>query len=188
MLSHLEKINALIATFDQPTERELDMLSAGRSFKKGEYLVQPDRVCTQSFWLLSGSCRKFYLHDGSEITTELYFADDLVVAFQSYVTQQPGREYIQAMTDVTAQATDYALFYDAKKQNPKLAELDLLITEYYALWLENRLFEFRTQSATTRYVNLLKKSPHIIQQIPLTIIASYLGISLETLSRIRARI
>jgi hypothetical protein len=63
-----------------------------------------------------------------------------------------------------------------------------MLTEYYAIWVENRLFEFHTKSATERYKDILHKSPHIIQNIPLTIIASYLGISLETLSRIRAKI
>jgi hypothetical protein len=50
------------------------------------------------------------------------------------------------------------------------------------------LFEFHTMTATERYLEILNKSPHVIQTIPLGIIASYLGISLETLSRIRAKI
>ena len=63
-----------------------------------------------------------------------------------------------------------------------------MMTEYYAMWLEQRLFDFHTLDAAARYQKLLQKQPHIIKNIPLTIVASYLGISLETLSRIRARI
>jgi hypothetical protein len=55
------------------------------------------------------------------------------------------------------------------------------------MWLEDRLFQFHTMDATKRYQILLENHPHIIQNIPLTFIASYLGISLETLSRIRAK-
>jgi hypothetical protein len=62
------------------------------------------------------------------------------------------------------------------------------MTEYYALWLEHRLFQFHTMDATERYALLLKDQPHFVQQIPLTYLASYLGVSLETLSRIRAKI
>jgi hypothetical protein len=63
-----------------------------------------------------------------------------------------------------------------------------MMTEYYALWLEERLFQFHTLDATERYKLLLEKQPHFVQQIPLTYLASYLGVSLETLSRIRAKI
>jgi len=62
------------------------------------------------------------------------------------------------------------------------------MTEYYVLWLEEKVFELHTQNATQRYETLLKKSPHIIQQVKLSQIASYLNISIETLSRIRAKI
>ena len=63
-----------------------------------------------------------------------------------------------------------------------------MLAEYYAMWVENRLFQFHTMTATKRYLEILTKSPHVVQTIPLTIIASYLGISLETLSRLRAKI
>jgi hypothetical protein len=62
-----------------------------------------------------------------------------------------------------------------------------MMTEYYAMWLEDRLFQFHTMDAASRYQKLLKDHAHTIQNVPLTIIASYLGISLETLSRIRAK-
>jgi CRP-like cAMP-binding protein len=92
------------------------------------------------------------------------------------------------LTDTVVSQTDFIAFQTAKADFPKLIELDLLMTEYYAVWLENRLFEFHTLDATQRYLHLLKEQSHIIQNIPLTYIASYLGISLETLSRIRAKI
>jgi hypothetical protein len=84
--------------------------------------------------------------------------------------------------------TDFTAFQSLKMKNRQLLELDFLLTEYYALWLEEKVFELHTQNATQRYQTLLKKSPHIIQQVQLTQIASYLNISLETLSRIRAKI
>ena len=101
--------------------------------------------------------------------------------------QKPSREFIQALTDTTISQTDFAAFQTAKQQFPKLATLDLMMTEYYAMWLEDRLFQFHTMDATSRYLKLIEDHPHIIQNIPLTFIASYLGISLETLSRIRAK-
>ncbi len=66
-------------------------------------------------------------------------------------------------------------------------ELDLLITELYTAWLEERLLEFQTLNATQRYEKMRQQTPHLIQQVQLTHLASYLGISLETLSRIRSK-
>lgn len=128
------------------------------------------------------------MNDGKEITTELYFENDLAISFDSYTLQQPSREFIEALTDVTVSINHYQAFQDAKAKHPKLLTLDLMLAEYYGMWVENRLFQFHTMSATERYLDIVNKSPHIVQTIPLNIIASYLGISLETLSRIRAKI
>jgi CRP-like cAMP-binding protein len=166
----------------------LQSISSEKIFKKGDFLLKQDQICTKSFFIQSGVIRKFYLDDGKEITTELLFENDIAVAFKSYTLQQPCREIIQAMTDVRVSVTDYTAFEKAKLDYPKLQTLDLMMTEHYTIWLEERLFQFHTLNATKRYLLLLENHPHYIQMIPLTYIASYLGISLETLSRIRAKI
>jgi CRP-like cAMP-binding protein len=185
---HLQNINRFIDNLDFKTLQMLESISVTKTYKKGDYLLQQDQICKNSYFIADGIARKFYLNDGKEITTELYFADDLAVSFDSYCLQKPSREYIQAITDITVSQTDYAAFQKAKTTFPKLIELDLLMNEYCVMWLEERLFEFHTMDATSRYVKILKEHAHIIQNIPLTYIASYLGISLETLSRIRAKI
>lgn len=166
----------------------LQSISSDKKYKKGDLLLRQNEICGKSYLLMSGIARKYYLNDGKEITTELYFENDLAISFDSYTLQQPSRDYIEALTDVTVSVTYYQAFQDAKVKHPKLLTLDLMLAEYYGMWVENRLFQFHTMSATERYLDILKKSPHIVQTIPLTIIASYLGISLETLSRIRAKI
>jgi hypothetical protein len=75
----------------------------------------------------------------------------------------------------------------AKQEHPQLLELDLRLTERYTLWQEERLLDFRTLSARQRYEKLLQQAPQLFQQVQLTHIASYLGMSLATLSRLRAR-
>ena len=182
------RIDAFLRTLEPACLAEVERISKEEHYKKGELLLRQDEVCRKSYLIKSGIARKYYLNDGKEMTTELYFENDLAMAFDSYSLQQPGKEWIEALTDLTVSAMDYHAFQSAKKRFPKLLELDLMLTEYYAMWVENRLFEFHTQSATERYLDLLENHPHIIRQVPLTIVASYLGISLETLSRIRARI
>lgn len=188
MTSYIDKINDYIRALDNDTLAVLQSISSERTYKKGELLLRQNEICGKSYLLLSGIARKYYLNDGKEITTELYFKNDLAVSFASYTLQQPSSEFIEALTDVSVSITHYGAFQEAKKKYPKLITLDLMLAEYYAMWVEKRLFQFHSMTATERYIDILDRSPHIIQNIPLTIIASYLGISLETLSRIRAKI
>lgn len=187
MVSHLEKIKQVIESFDKKTENVFNIVSAKKEFKKGDFLLREGETCRQSLYITNGIARKFYRNEDKENTTEFYFPNDLAVSFGSYVFQKPSRENIECLTDVSVSLTNYHAFEEAKQKFPKLIELDLLITELYAVWLEERMFEFQTLNATQRYEKLIQHSPHLIQQIQLTHIASYLGISLETLSRIRAK-
>ena len=188
MTSYIDKINHYIKSLDNNSLNALQSISSEKVYKKGDLLLRQNEICRKSYLLIDGIARKFYLNDDKEITTELYFENDLAVSFDSYTLQQPSREFIEALTDVTVSITHYQAFQDAKVIYPKLLTLDLMLAEYYGMWVENRLFQFHTMTATERYLEILNKSPHIVQTIPLTIIASYLGISLETLSRIRAKI
>jgi CRP-like cAMP-binding protein len=183
----LEKINDFIAKLDTAALTLLNTISVEKIVKKGGFILRQDEVCKRSYWIQHGIARKYYLHNGKEITTELYFENDIAISFDSYCLQMSGREFIQVLTDTTLSETDFAAFEKAKLRFPQLAKLDLMMTEYYAMWLEDRLFQFHTMDATTRYQKLTDEHPHIIQNIPLTFIASYLGVSLETLSRIRAK-
>ena len=187
MQIHFDKIKKLVATFDKETLKVLDEISYVKTYSKGDYLLKADSICTSSFLVENGILRKFYIHNDKEITTEFYFKNDLAISFDSYTLQRPTRENIQALTEVTTNVTDYNSFKTQKERNSKLLELDFLLTEYYTLSLEEKVFELHTQNATQRYETLIKKSPHIIQQVQLTQIASYLNVSLETLSRIRAK-
>jgi CRP-like cAMP-binding protein len=188
MNQHLVKIQHHLTSLDGPAREALEKATHLKMYRKNEYLLQAGEVCRSGFQIGSGVARKFYLSDGKEITTELFFADDIAVSLESYTLQQPSREYIQALEPTTASVTNYEAFQELKMQHKRLLELDLLMTEYYALWLEHRLFQFHTLDATKRYILLLKEQPHFVQQIPLTYLASYLGVSLETLSRIRSKI
>lgn len=188
MTSYLQKINDFIESLDAETLAALEKVETKKRFAKGEYLLQQGEICRQSFFIEKGIARKFYLtEDGREINTELYFENDIAVSFRSYTLQQPSREFIQALDQLLVTVLDYSAFQNLKKQYPKLVELDLMITEFFAGWLEDRLFQIHSLDASQRYAKLAEEHPQIIQNFQLTHIASYLGITLETLSRIRAK-
>lgn len=173
---------------DPDTKQALDQLSETKTVRKGEHLLRPGERCRSSFWVQQGILRKFILHHGTERTTEFFFADDIAVAFSSYCLQMPGEEGIEALTDGTVLVTPFDDFQALKKQYPVLIELDLMMTEYYAMMVEDRSTQFHHLDAKERYLRLLEMEPHILLEVPLTHIASYLGITLASLSRIRAQL
>lgn len=187
MTSFLYKIELFVNELDEEIIHALQNISKDKTYKKGDILLREGNICQKSILIKDGIIRKFYNNDGKEIITELLFKDDLAVAFSSYVMQQPSREQIQALSDTHVLETDYFAFQDLKSKYTVLEKLDLMLTELYALWMEQRMLSIRTLSATDRYKLLIEKESHILKYVSLTDIASYLGISLETLSRIRAR-
>ncbi len=187
MTRKLAQIDAFITKLPPAVQEALARISSRHSFKKGDYLLRAGDVCRYSYLIETGLARKYYLIDGREVTTEIYFPQDLALSLTSHTLQLPSLEVIQVLENTIASRTDYQAFEQLKQEFPILVELDLRLTEYYALWQEDRLRQFRTLDATQRYELLLITQPHWMQHLQLTHIASYLGISLETLSRIRAR-
>lgn len=187
MENYAVRLTAKIESLTAQAREALEKVTIVRHFERGEHMLSPGEVCRGSYWIQRGIARKYYVNDGREVTTEFFFDDDLAISLQSYALQTAGTEYIQALTPLVVQFTPYPAFQKLKIRHPELLELDLMMTEYYAMWLEERLFQFHTMDATERYAWLLNREPHVVQQIALTHIASYLGVSLETLSRIRAR-
>jgi CRP-like cAMP-binding protein len=188
MKEYLAKIEKYLHALDEKAKTALEEVTSTKEYKKGSYLLQEGDVCKNSFLIQQGIARKFYAVEGKEITTEFFFENDIAVSLQSYTLQQPSHESIQAIEKCTLSVINYRAFQKVKREHSNLIQLDLMLTEYYAMWLEERLFLFHSLDATQRYQLLLKEQPHFIQFIPLAYIASYLGISLETLSRIRAKI
>jgi CRP-like cAMP-binding protein len=188
MKTHLEQIDKFIESLSEEVQLALGNISSHHNYKKGDIILREGQICRCSYHFIEGIGRKFYINDdGKEITTEFYFPTDLDVAFESYIFQKPSKEYIECLTDIKVSVTDYHNFNALKNKYPILEKFDLMITEIYTVLLEHRLFDSRTLNATQRYSKLLGSHPHFIQYLSLTHIASYLGVSLETLSRIRAK-
>ncbi|WP_417367161.1 Crp/Fnr family transcriptional regulator [Flavobacterium beibuense] len=146
------------------------------------------KICRNSFHIKKGIARKFYRNDAKEITTDFYFEDDIAIAFNSYTFQTPSTEIIECLTDVEVRITHREDWEAAKSKFPQLLKLDILLTEIYTGSLEEDLYDLRVLNATQRYQKLLGEAPELLQHVKLTYIASYLNISLETLSRIRAKL
>jgi hypothetical protein len=188
MNPYIKRIKDSSSKLDHAILTELEAVFVDKNFSKGSYLLRPGQICTAHLLIKEGIARKFYSHNDKEITTEIYFHDDVAVSLDSYIMQKPGDIYIEALTELEVTIIDYRRFYQVKNKYPEVMMLDKMFIEYYAVWFEQRLREFQTLDASQRYLRLVEREPQIVKFLPVTIVASYLNVSLETLSRIRSKV
>lgn len=188
MNPYIKRIKELSGNLPLQIFAELEDGFVDRRFSKGSHLLKPGHICTSHLLIKEGVARKFYTHNDKEITTEIYFHDDVAVSLDSYIMRKPADVFIEALTDLEVTIIDYSRFQKVTMKYPEVMMLDKMFIEYYAVWFEQRLKEFQTLDASQRYLNLLEKEPRIVRFLPVTIIASYLNVSLETLSRIRSKV
>jgi CRP-like cAMP-binding protein len=156
-------------------------------FSRNEFLVSEGKICRHLYFLEQGALRGFYNLDGKDITHWFAFENDFVTSFHSFITQQPAVENIQLLEGSVLWAISKESLSKLMNEYHELERLVRIAYEKYYLRLEERFVNAQFKTATERYQSLLMQTPHILERVPLGYIASYLGISQETLSRVRAR-
>ncbi|MEO5998027.1 MAG: Crp/Fnr family transcriptional regulator [Chitinophagaceae bacterium] len=156
-------------------------------FSKNDYLLTEGKICRHLYFLQQGVLRGFYNLDGKDITHWFAFENDFVTSFHSFITQQPAIENIQLLSGSILWAISKDNLNRLLNQYQEIERLLRIAYEKYYIRLEERFVNAQFKTATERYQNLLLQSPHMLERVPLGYIASYLGISGETLSRIRSR-
>ena len=155
---------------------------------KSEYLVTEGKTCRHLYFLQQGALRGFYNLEGKEITHWFAFENDFVTSFHSFITQQPSVENIQALEGSILWAISKDSLDELMSRHHEIEKVVRIAYENYYIRLEERFVNAHFATAAERYQNLLQRSPHFIERVPLGLIASYLGISSETLSRIRSQL
>lgn len=184
-----EKLRKYIQTVYPMTEEKVLLITADYdyfSFPKNEFLLKENKINRQSYFIESGYVRSFVFDtDGQEVTTNIYSAPCIVNDFISFFKQEPVKENFQTLTNCTGWTLS---FENVEKKFHNLIEFRefgrLLVLHQYEL-LKDRMLEMIKDTAENRYLRLLSKDPDIFQNVSLKIIASYLGITDTSLSRIR---
>jgi CRP-like cAMP-binding protein len=156
-------------------------------FSKNQLLVAEGKICRNLYFLQKGAIRGFYNLEGKEITHWFAFEKDFVTSFHSFITQKPAVENIQVLENSTLWRISKDKLTSLLNEHSEIERLVRIVYENYYIRLEERFVNAQFKSATERYHDLLNQSPHIVERVPLGYIASYLGISQETLSRVRSR-
>ncbi len=151
-------------------------------------LIENGQVSRQMFFLYEGFVRFFHWKDGTEVTSDFYFAPGFITSFTSFIEQKPSVVNIQAMVKMEVLAMRYDDLQHLYHSIHQIERLGRLLTEQVFITFEKHLLSFLNNSPQERYLWLLKEYPEFIKNIPLQYLASYLGIAPESLSRIRKRI
>lgn len=170
-----------------PTLKSLEVALQKLELQKGDFLITEGKVCNHVYFLEQGCVRGFYNLDGKEISYWFAFENNFVTSFFSFITRKPGVENIQLIEDCTLWAITYDDLQKLYTKHPDMERLGRIMHERYYVMLEERFVSNHFKEARERYENLLTHAPHILQRVPLGYIASYLGITQETLSRIRGK-
>ena len=159
------------------------------NFSKNHYLLNEGQTENHYWFIESGFVRSYVIDtEGKDITTNFYAAGDIVIDWTSFFLRNPTRENIQALTDCICWQLDFDTFQQLFHSIQSFREQGrtTLVNSYFAL--KRQSVSMIADQAKERYICLMKEKPHIIQNIPLKHIATYLGITDTSLSRIRKEI
>ncbi len=183
-------ISQIITHYNELDETCIDALSSMTQvvfFEKGETIVKENQYADKTYFVAQGCVRAYYLKDGKDITDWFAFENGFVSSINSYFLNVPSPHFIATLEDswlLEIKREDAHLLMEKYRAFEKLS---FLIVTQTMLELQQRIVSIQFENAQQKYANLLAIRPDITQRVPLTHIASYLGITLETLSRIRAK-
>lgn len=156
---------------------------------KGDFLLKEGSISNEYLFLTEGYMRSFAMNpDGNDITTGFHGPQQVVFEITSFFHRIPSRENIQALTPCAGIAITYATLNELFHTLPEFREFGRSILVRGFSNLKSRMLSTITETAEARYLQLLQTSPDIFQHAPLRTIASYLGITDTSLSRIRKEI
>ncbi len=156
-------------------------------YKKGEVVYKPGVVCNYVSYICSGLLRSYFLIDGKEVITAFADTNSYFSDYESFLTQQPVRMYTDALEDTVVVDIDYNNLQELYSTYHDCEKIGRLIAENLFIELSNRNYDFQFDGPEKRYEKFLEQCESIVQRIPQYMIASYIGVTPEALSRIRAR-
>ncbi|MCW5921006.1 MAG: Crp/Fnr family transcriptional regulator [Saprospiraceae bacterium] len=187
----MDAIVQYISEFRSLTDAEIKGIRDNlklRTFEKGTLLLREGQVSSLCYFILKGCVRQYYLVDGVERTTNFYTEGQPVTPYEGTFKKQPSKFYLSCVEDSTM---SYGTPEDEAEMFAKFPQFELicrLATEEELGKSQNQLASFMLSSPEERYLDLLKTRPDLLDRVPQYQLASYIGVTPESLSRIRKRI
>jgi len=174
--------------FDQSLKEILDFQFTLKEIFKGDHLFRQGDICKHLFYIKKGLARVYYYSDkGKDITLWFSAENTLLTAIDSFYLHKPTRDNCEALEDMVVYTITQSQL-ETLLNSQEGAQIVFYITYEVTRKMAEHMESIRFQSAEERYLTLISNYPAILQRASLGHIASYLGITQETLSRIRCLI
>lgn len=171
---------------------DMDIIIASHTqekFSKGDFLLKKDQIPAEYYILESGLIRSFlYDYEGNDITTGFMGNGQVVIEVASTFQRIPTHEYMQCETDCIVWTIQFDIFQDLFHQIPAFREWGRAWMAFELYKSKMRATEMITLPAAKRYLQLIQDMPQVLQQAPLKHVATFLGVTNTSLSRIRKEV
>ncbi len=175
-----------ISPLSEETKAILSQHISVKKIKKGDFILNYGEVCRHIYFVNSGFIRIFYYKNGKSITEWFAGEKHFFFSITSYFDETPSNLIIEAIEDTEVILLSKKGLENYRNTNFEIANLNIEFFSSSLKLSQKRMESLQFETAKQRYFNLLKVQPTILNKIPLQYIASFLGITQETLSRIRA--
>lgn len=164
------------------------MLGNEVELAKGEFLILEGQICKSFSFIHSGTFSFIVSNNDGEHVKDFSGSNKFITSYSSFITQSPSQIFIRAEEKAILTQWSYGTYQELIHSSENWKQFALKIANYLYLRKEKREISLLTETAEQRYLNMLKEFPDIVQHVPQYLIASYLGIKPQSLSRIRNKI
>lgn len=185
MLPQLQKLFQSVVDFSDEELTAVWHFFYYKKIKKGQFMYVPNEVATEIGFLMKGVFRVYYLIDERESTRFIGSEGIFISSIPSFTTQSLCKEYVEALENSDLLMISHQNLQKMYEISPKWERMVRILTEISYNEQQKRIYSLIALTAQQRYEQFVKERPDLVQRIPQYIIANYLGISPETLSRIR---
>jgi CRP-like cAMP-binding protein len=182
LFQYFKKYNSL----SKEAENAITEICSVINIKKNKDLQPIGHTCKTIYFINKGIARIYYYKDGIDITESFAFENNIIARVESLFTGKPSRKAIQILEDAEIVAINSTQLFKLYDTFPEIERLLRKIFEAAYVDTVNRIEGIQFHSAEERYNALINEAPDVFKRVPLKYVASYLGITQVSLSRIRA--
>jgi len=156
-----------------------------KKVQKNEVLLVEGALCSNIYFVRTGAIKQYYLSDGKEFIQNFYFEGSMACHFNSFLTQTPSSSFLEVLEGSELWVLSYHNYKKISEASPKFhEEIAICMAKMNAMRVNLLLLS----DAMLRYKRFLEEEAGLLQKVPQYMIASYLGMTAETLSRIRKKL